>query len=320
MKKRCAVLPCLLALGISSAVSAVQAQEPFTLQDALDASKRTRLVLPHPASVLELDRLLPAHCIPPAAAEALRDDAARAARQQQAHRVMQHFLSALQHEDALLAARESVASTHGEWFNLSRQSSPEDLAQSATVARAFADYQHALAYRELTLAALRAELRQLAELTGHAEAPISLLEHPSPDAAPTAPTVSVSDKHPFLAAIGSLMQWWQRSQTNHPDQRSFCLETLDVVLTSTRSGLALQLDELNTRVDALRTRGLPAAEAELAAAEAVLDLARSTNQAATPMYDAMTGTVRAQGALRAVQHEILLLKMQIDYLQTTELD
>lgn len=310
-----AVALCVLVLGLSGQI---HAQAPLTLQDALDAAGRHAPAVHHPATALELNRLLPGHCVPPTAETAVRGHAEREARQQHVRSVAQIFLAALQKEDVLLAAREAVASTHAKWSRMTGQINPEDVAQAAAIARAFANYQHALAHRELTLAALRADLRQLAALTGQSGAPASQLEHPPIGAEPAQPAAQATPHHPRLAALDTLAQWWQTAPLRRHDGRNACLEALASAQLSIRSELALQLDTLGTRVQALRSRGLPAAEAELAATEAALDLARSTNHAAKPLYDAMTDTVRAQGAVRAIQHEILLLEMQIDHLLTAE--
>lgn len=303
-------------LALTAAASPVAlADTPFTLENAVHAAGQRPLRAHNPVTMLEADQIVPNRCVPPAAEASILSHAERFARQQHTLDVARHFVTALQKEDVLLAARESVAETHAAWQRLGGESTPSDLAASAALARAFADYQHALAHRELTLTDLRRALLRLAERVGMEDAPPSQLAHPSTaaDAAPITP--ALSDAHPKLAAVETLKRWWQHASPDDARHRASCLSALEQGATAIRLELTVQLATLTHRIDTLRTHGLPAAAAELAAAEAVLDLARSEADQTLSMYRAMTGTVLAQAAFRVVQHEILLLEMERDHLR-----
>lgn len=306
----------LVLLALTAAVpSTALADTLFTLEEALHAAGQRPVTAHDPATVLEVNRMLPDPCVPAAAEAPILGHAEHFARQAHALSVARHFVAALQREDALLAARESVADTHAAWRRLGGESTPSDPAASAALARAFADYQHALAHRELTLADLRRELMMLAERVGLADTPPSKLAQPSV-AAPEFPSApALSPTHPKLAALEALKRWWQHAPHAEARHRASCLSALEQGSAAIRSELRMQLATLTHRIAILRTRGLPAAEAELSAAEALLDHARSGADRAPSLYHAMTGTVLAQAALRAVQYEILLLGMQLDHLR-----
>lgn len=307
-----------ILLMLAAAVSpATLAQTVLTLEDAQIAARQPSAASINPTAVLEIDRILPNRCVPPAAEASIHNHAQRRARQHHALSVTRHFLSALQKEDALLAARESVASTHAAWKKQAGASTPtiSDVAASAATARAFADYQHALAHRELTLADLREALLKLADLIGLADAPPSQLAHPAFDAYVVPPPAAPSPAHPQLAAVGALKRWWQQAAHTEGGHRAACLEALEHGSLRISADLMMQLDTLSNRFNALKARSLPAAEAELSAAEALLDHARSAGDAAPSMYHAMTGTLLAQAGVREVQYEIMLLAMRLDHLR-----